>query len=81
MEHTAQRDAVHPHCSISALIDASILWLTQDRVDNMITHLASLSDKKLIISFAPYTPAYALLKRIGELFPGPSKVCSSWCGL
>ena len=40
----------------------------------MISHLASLSDQKLIISFAPYTPAYALLKRIGELFPGPSKV-------
>lgn len=42
----------------------------------MIKHLASLSDKRLIISFAPYTPYYAVLKRIGELFPGPSKVGS-----
>ncbi len=40
----------------------------------MITHLASLSGRRLIISFAPWTPAYAVLKRIGELFPGPSKV-------
>lgn len=46
----------------------------QDRVDAMIQHLASLSENRLIISFAPYTIGYAVLKRIGELFPGPSKV-------
>ena len=40
----------------------------------MVTHLASLAENRLIISFAPYTPYYAVLKRIGELFPGPSKV-------
>jgi magnesium-protoporphyrin O-methyltransferase len=39
----------------------------------MISHLASLAEDRLIISFAPYTPWLALLKRIGELFPGPSK--------
>lgn len=32
------------------------------------------ADERLIISFAPNTLAYAILKRIGELFPGPSKV-------
>ena len=36
----------------------------QDKVDGMISHIASLADKKLIISFAPYTPQLALLKRI-----------------
>ncbi len=40
----------------------------------MIKHLASLAEDKLIISFAPKTLAYSILKRIGELFPGPSKV-------
>ncbi len=40
----------------------------------MVEHLASLADKRLVISFAPYTVQYAILKRIGELFPGPSKV-------
>ena len=45
----------------------------QDKVDDMISHLAGLADDRLIISFAPYTVQYALLKRIGELFPGPSK--------
>lgn len=40
----------------------------------MISHLASLSERRLVLSFAPKTPYYSVLKRIGELFPGPSKV-------
>jgi hypothetical protein len=32
----------------------------------MIGHLASLSDQRLIISFAPKTLSYSILKRIGE---------------
>jgi magnesium-protoporphyrin O-methyltransferase len=48
--------------------------LLQDKADAMVTHLASLAEKRLILSFAPKTPYYSLLKRIGELFPGPSKV-------
>lgn len=47
---------------------------SQEKADAMVTHLASLADQRLIISFAPFTPYYAVLKRIGELFPGPSKV-------
>lgn len=50
----------------------------QDRVDAMISHLASLSDNRLIISFAPKTLAYSVLKRIGELFPGPSKATRAY---
>lgn len=49
----------------------------------MVAHLASLAEDRLIISFAPNTLAYSILKRIGELFPGPSKVrseeaCKGW---
>lgn len=52
----------------------------------MVAHLASLSERRLVVSFAPNTLAYSILKRIGELFPGPSKVggslegclCSRW---
>lgn len=43
----------------------------------MVAHLASLAEERLIISFAPNTLAYSILKRIGELFPGPSKVRSA----
>lgn len=45
----------------------------------MVKHLASLSSDRLIISFAPKTLAYSVLKRIGELFPGPSKVIPPIC--
>ena len=51
-------------------------WFVQDKANAMIKHLASLSQDRLIISFAPKTLAYTVLKRIGELFPGPSKVRS-----
>lgn len=50
----------------------------QDKADAMITHLASLAGERLIISFAPYTLALALLKRVGELFPGPSKATRAY---
>ncbi len=52
----------------------------QDKVDAMIAHLAGLSERRLIISFAPKTLSYSILKRIGELFPGPSKVRSGRTG-
>ena len=39
----------------------------------MIKHLAGLSEKRVILSFAPKTLQYSILKRIGELFPGPSQ--------
>ena len=58
-------------------IDVMIHYPT-DRVNGMINHLASLSDDKLIISFAPKTTAYTILKRIGELFPGPSKATRAY---
>lgn len=54
---------------------AWLAWL-QDKANGMIKHLASLAEDRLIISFAPKTLAYSILKRIGELFPGPSKVMS-----
>jgi len=50
----------------------------KNRVDGMITHLTSLSSKKHIISFAPKTMAYLILKRVGELFPGPSKATRAY---
>jgi magnesium-protoporphyrin O-methyltransferase len=61
---------------IRYLVPCACLLCThqQDKADAMISHLASLADQRLIISFAPKTPYYSLLKRIGELFPGPSKV-------
>ncbi|DBA70882.1 TPA: hypothetical protein ACH3X2_011331 [Trebouxia sp. C0005] len=50
----------------------------QDKANGMIKHLASLAEDRLIISFAPKTLAYSILKRIGELFPGPSKATRAY---
>jgi len=50
----------------------------QSKADAMVQHLASLAEKRLIVSFAPKTLAYSVLKRIGELFPGPSKATRAY---
>ena len=50
----------------------------QPQAEAMVRHLASLSEQRLIVSFAPYTPLLALLKGIGQLFPGPSKTTRAY---
>ncbi len=50
----------------------------QDSAEDMVRHLCSLSTQRLIVSFAPFTPALALLKRIGQFFPGPSKTTRAY---
>eukprot|EP00465_Bigelowiella_longifila_P003841 CAMPEP_0185261598 /NCGR_PEP_ID=MMETSP1359-20130426/9946_1 /TAXON_ID=552665 /ORGANISM="Bigelowiella longifila, Strain CCMP242" /LENGTH=310 /DNA_ID=CAMNT_0027848267 /DNA_START=26 /DNA_END=958 /DNA_ORIENTATION=- len=49
-----------------------------NKANSMVKHLASLANKRLIISFAPKTFYYSTLKRIGELFPGPSKATRAY---
>ena len=44
----------------------------------MIEHLASLAKSRLIISFAPRNPYYIILKKIGDLVPGPSKATRAY---
>lgn len=50
----------------------------QDKAMEMITHLSSLAESRLILSFAPKTLAYSLLKKIGDFFPGPSKATRAY---
>ena len=58
-------------------IDVMIHYPT-DKMKGMVGHLASISKDRLLISFAPKTAAYVLLKKIGELFPGPSKTTRAY---
>lgn len=60
-----------------ACIDVLIHY-PQDKAAKMIAHLASLAENRLILSFAPKTPFSVVLKRIGELFPGPSKATRAY---
>ncbi|CAI9773691.1 unnamed protein product [Fraxinus pennsylvanica] len=55
-----------------------LIHYPQSKADAMIAHLASLAENRLILSFAPKTFYYSLLKRIGELFPGPSKATRAY---
>lgn len=55
-----------------------LIHYPQDKVAEMIAHLASLAESRLILSFAPKTLTYSLLKKIGDFFPGPSKATRAY---
>ncbi len=55
-----------------------LIHYPQDQAAAMIAHLSSLAESRLLLSFAPKTPCYSLLKKIGELFPGPSKTTRAY---
>ncbi len=50
----------------------------QDKADQMISHLSSIAQSRLILSFAPKTLALSILKKIGSFFPGPSKATRAY---
>ncbi len=69
--------------SVSGLFDTVIcldvfIHYPQEPAEGMVRHLCSLSAERLIVSFAPYTPLLALLKRIGQFFPGSSKTTRAY---
>jgi len=55
-----------------------LIHYPQDKAMEMISHLSSLAESRLVLSFAPKTLAYSLLKRIGDFFPGPSKATRAY---
>ncbi len=55
-----------------------LIHYPSDKAAEMIKHLASLSENRLILSFAPKTFLLTILKKIGELFPGPSKTTRAY---
>jgi magnesium-protoporphyrin O-methyltransferase len=46
--------------------------------EEMIAHLASLAKSRLILSFAPKNPYYVLMKKVGDMVPGPSKATRAY---
>lgn len=55
-----------------------LIHYPQDKAAEMIAHLSSIAESRLILSFAPKTLAYTLLKKIGDFFPGPSKATRAY---
>ncbi|MGB2924632.1 MAG: magnesium protoporphyrin IX methyltransferase [Limnothrix sp.] len=58
-------------------LDVLIHYPREDAA-KMIAHLASLSEDRLILSFAPKTVYLTALKKVGEFFPGPSKTTRAY---
>jgi magnesium-protoporphyrin O-methyltransferase len=58
-------------------LDVLIHYPTEEAA-KMITHLASLAESRVILSFAPKTCLLFVLKKIGEFFPGPSKTTRAY---
>ncbi len=58
-------------------LDVLIHYPTEEAA-KMISHLASLADSRLVLSFAPKTWFLVILKKIGEFFPGPSKTTRAY---
>ncbi len=63
----------HTVCCLDVLIH-----YPQEDAAKMIAHLATLAEKRLILSFAPKTILLCILKKIGEFFPGPSKATRAY---
>ena len=55
-----------------------LIHYPQQKADEMISHLCSLAQSRIILSFAPKTFALCLLKKIGSFFPGPSKATRAY---
>ncbi len=55
-----------------------LIHYPQEKVDEMISHLCSKAQSRLILSFAPKTFALSLLKKIGSFFPGASKTTRAY---
>jgi magnesium-protoporphyrin O-methyltransferase len=55
-----------------------LIHYPQEKAAEMVAHLSSLAESRLIISFAPKTVFYSNLKKIGNFFPGASKATRAY---
>lgn len=74
---TSDLESLEGQYDTVSCIDVMIHY-PSDKMAQMVSHLASLSERRLIISFAPDTWYYRALKSLGELFPGPSKTTRAY---
>lgn len=55
-----------------------LIHYPQEKAAEMISHLCSTAESRIIVSFAPKTFALVILKKIGSFFPGPSKTTRAY---
>jgi magnesium-protoporphyrin O-methyltransferase len=75
--YTSDLESVSGKYDTVTCVDVAIHYPTE-KMAEMIGHLCSLSNDRIMFSFAPKTWYYDILKKIGELFPGPSKTTRAY---
>ena len=75
--HVADLESLQGEFHTVICLDVFIHY-PQPAAEAMVRHLASLSRNRLMVSFAPYSLPLALLKAIGSVFPGASKVTRAY---
>ncbi|KAL3822400.1 hypothetical protein ACHAXA_010878 [Cyclostephanos tholiformis] len=75
--YTSDLESVKGRYNTVTCVDVAIHYPTE-KMAEMVGHLCSLADSRVIISFAPKTWYYELLKKVGEFFPGPSKTTRAY---
>ncbi|KAG7346473.1 magnesium-protoporphyrin IX methyltransferase [Nitzschia inconspicua] len=75
--YTSDLESVTGKYDTVTCVDVAIHYPTE-KMSEMVTHLCSLANERVIISFAPKTWYYVFLKKVGELFPGPSKTTRAY---
>ena len=77
--HLAVKDLEALEGSYHTVICLDVLiHYPDEQVKDMINHLSDLAQSRLLLSFAPKTCYYTVLKKIGEFFPGPSKTTRAY---
>ena len=74
---TSDLESVSGSYDTVTCVDVAIHY-PDDKMVEMIQHLCSLATDRVLISFAPKTWYYVFLKKVGELFPGPSKTTRAY---
>ena len=75
--YTSDLESVTGKYDTVTCVDVAIHYPTE-KMAEMVGHLCSLSNDRVLVSFAPKTWYYSLLKKVGELFPGPSKTTRAY---
>jgi len=75
--YTSDLESVTGKYNTVTCVDVAIHYPTE-KMAEMVGHLCSLSNDRVLVSFAPKTWYYSLLKKVGELFPGPSKTTRAY---
>ena len=74
---TSDMENVNGAYDTVSCIDVMIHYPT-DKMVGLVDKLCALSKDKIYVSFAPKTPQLAVLKKVGSLFPGPSKATRAY---